>query len=650
MFWEMGGLVKVLKTVSTFCALLLLTPPIYAASVLVQSLTSTHVVHSHSSQVVSRTTGNVVGNATRQDGQGGAVVSGTSVHTHEVSVSRTSVGTSGNVEIHTSGTTGNVENTVSASFRYELIDLSGIIRGASKPGRKFYRAVGRKISHMAFLEKYGYLIPNGVKHTWRAERNALTTFQRFAGINQTGEMDDTTQMIMDSSRCGVEDMLGSSRMGSMNKLQTNGTSKFIQVIENVVNEAAGDVGESTTTDHQVGVKRWSSFRHRSPRYSIQGSEWKKVNITYHFKNFSPDLTEAQIRDAVSRAFQLWADVTTLTFRETSDPKAADIVIRFATGVHGDGAFAAFDGPGGTLAHAFFPENGDLHFDDDETFSVGSEQDTDLFIVAAHEIGHSLGLEHSSDMGALMYPWYLGYQHDYALSQDDIDGIQQIYGKPALKRKEMEMGAAPTNPPNPNLPDACNSTWDAATYYSVDDVVYAFKGRYLWAIGDNRILPGYPKKTRLVFKGAPSLVHAVLSIGNRLYMFRGRKMWRFVDRQLDEGFPRRVPAGLPSGPNAGFRWGGNGKLYLFKGFRFYEFDEQTLSVGPPQTIRRQWPDVPVKIDAAFQWKNGRTYFFKGDDFWRYNDSKMKLAGGYPVSKAKYWLGCDNQSIGTFIIAR
>lgn len=78
---------------------------------------------------------------------------------------------------------------------------------------------------------------------------------------------------------------------------------------------------------------------------LLGSEWKKTNITYHFKNFSPDLTEAQIRDAVGRAFQLWADVTPLTFRETSDPKAADIVIRFATGVHGDGAFAAFDGPG-----------------------------------------------------------------------------------------------------------------------------------------------------------------------------------------------------------------------------------------------------------------------------------------------------------------
>nr|XP_054766712.1 matrix metalloproteinase-19-like [Lytechinus pictus] len=633
--FEMGDPWKVLKTFSILLFVLSsFTSPIYSASVRVQS--STHVVRTHSTHVVSGTgtTGNIEVGNTGKSGQDGNVISG---QTYEVSVSRTSVGTSGNVEIHTSGTSENTEDTVSTLFRFELIDLAGIVRGVHNPGRKFHRTVGMKISHMAFLEKYGYLIPRGLAHTWRAERDALTTFQKFVGINQTGEMDDTTQMIMDSSRCGVEDMLGSSRMGSMNKLQTNSTSKFIHVLEN---EAVGDVDQGITHQHVV-VKGWRSFRHRFRRYSIQGSEWKKTNITYHFKNFSPDLTEAEIRDAVGRAFQIWADVTPLTFSEAMDPNTADIIIRFATGVHGDGALAAFDGPGGTLAHAFFPENGDLHFDDDETFSVGTEQDTNLFVVAAHEIGHSLGLEHSSDMGALMYPWYLGYQSDYTLSQDDIDGIQQIYGKPSLKRDEMELDAAPTNPPNPNLPDACNSTWDAATYYPPDDVVYAFKGRYMWAISDNGILPGYPKKTKLVYKEAPSLVHAVLSIGNRLYMFRGRKMWRFVDKQLDAGFPKRTPAGLPSGPNAGFRWGGNGKLYLFKGYRFYEFDESTLTVGPPQTIRRQWPDVPVKIDAAFQWKNGRTYFFKGDDFWRYNDSKMKVSNGYPASKAKYWLGCERQ---------
>ena len=50
---------------------------------------------------------------------------------------------------------------------------------------------------------------------------------------------------------------------------------------------------------------------------------------------------------------------------------------------------------------------------------------DLQTVILHENGHVLGLDHSSDTNAIMYPSY--QQADCTLGQDDINGIRSIYG-------------------------------------------------------------------------------------------------------------------------------------------------------------------------------------------------------------------------------
>ena len=177
------------------------------------------------------------------------------------------------------------------------------------------------------------------------------------------------------------------------------------------------------------------------------STWDKLDITYSFVNGTGQLQGEVERDLVRRAFALWAQQTPLVFTEAADSSTADIVIGWAVGDHGDGD--PFDGPGDVLAHASFPnpyDNGQvfLHFDDDERWVDSETRDVDLMTVAAHEIGHTLGLAHSNDPNALMFPSYSGPRR--FLSEDDVAGAQAIYGVASAPEPAPEAPPQGATPP------------------------------------------------------------------------------------------------------------------------------------------------------------------------------------------------------------
>uniref|UniRef100_A0A3Q2NXE2 Matrix metallopeptidase 1 n=1 Tax=Fundulus heteroclitus TaxID=8078 RepID=A0A3Q2NXE2_FUNHE len=178
----------------------------------------------------------------------------------------------------------------------------------------------------------------------------LMEMQKFFGLKITGTLDADTLTMMKKPRCGVPDV---------------------------------DVAQFTTFGNNL--------------------KWEKNDLTYRIENYTPDMSTAEVDDSIEKALGVWAKVTPLTFTRIYSG-TADIMISFGRRAHGD--FYPFDGPDGTLAHAFAPSpgiGGDAHFDDDETFTFRSTAGYVLFMVAAHEFGHSLGLSHSKDPGALMYP-------------------------------------------------------------------------------------------------------------------------------------------------------------------------------------------------------------------------------------------------------
>ncbi|XP_074867549.1 matrix metalloproteinase-9 isoform X2 [Carettochelys insculpta] len=561
---------------------------------------------------------------------------------------------------------------------------------------------------------------------------ALRWMQKQLGLEETGELDGSTLEAMRAPRCGVPDV------------------GFFQTFE-------GDL------------------------------KWDHHDITYRVVNYSPDLDPAVIDDAFARAFQVWSEVSPLTFTQLHSGEA-DIMILFGTQEHGDGY--PFDGKDGLLAHAFPPGKGvqgDAHFDDDEFWTLGtgivvktsygnangaachfpftfegqsystctsagrsdglpwcattpsydrdkvygfcpsellytydgnsdgakcvfpftfegksysacttdgrsdgyrwcattpsfdqdhkygfcpnrdtaviggnsqgepcvfpftflgetysactstgrqdgklwcattSNYDTDhkwgfcpdqgysIFLVAAHEFGHALGLEHSSVREALMYPMY-SYVQDFHLHPDDVSGIQFLYGR----------GSGP-QPPVPTSPTQAPDVPGQTTTQAEDIVTTAESDS---SREDNVPLPTEPSPLD------PCRVNtfdAITQINGEMHFFKDGKYWRSsASRKGAIQGPFRIAATWPALPpliDAAFQDMATKRLFFFSGRRFWVYTGTSV-VGPRGVEKLGLGKETGRISGALQKGHGKVLLFSGEKYWRLDVKVQKVDRGYP----------------------
>jgi Matrixin len=197
------------------------------------------------------------------------------------------------------------------------------------------------------------------------------------------------------------------------------------------------------------LPRLEELESRVVPYTLSGNAWPNpqlITISFEpdgtglggvssnlFATFNAKWATSTWENQILKAAQAWAQQTNINFAVVADSGVGIGNGYYQQGdpTMGDIRIGGYNFGTSTLAQAFMPPPannysvaGDIQFNTGQGFVINTNGGYDLYTVAVHEIGHALGLYHSSVSTAYMYAYYNGTHP--RLTSDDVAGIQAIY--------------------------------------------------------------------------------------------------------------------------------------------------------------------------------------------------------------------------------